>query len=167
MPGFLTLFFVAVFALASAAPAGAADLGGTWQLDRSASDSPDELLQAQGVGWLKRKAAAGMSVTLIITHLGDDKVKIETVSSARTKTDTLEIDGEVRDVEGERGTAKVRHEWKGEVLVTTAVMSMKNGEGTVVSSRSVSDDGKTLTQRVELTRPDGTQAKFTRVFRRS
>lgn len=166
MRKFLAAFlFLASVVLGSAAPSWAADLSGTWQLDRKASDSPEELLQAQGVGFMKRKAAAGLDVTQNITQEGD-QLTIQTVTSANTKTDTIEVDGETRSVQGKRGTAKVRHEWRGEVLVTTSTMPMKDGEGQIVTQRSLSDDGKTLTQRIELTRPDGSKVSLNRIFRK-
>ncbi len=160
------LFLAACLGLTTAAPSWAADFSGTWSLDRDASDSPEPLLKAQGVGWMKRKAAAGMDVTQNITHQGD-KLTIETVTSARTKTDTLQVDGETRTVEGDKGAAQVRHEWQGEVLVSTSALQTKDGPGTLVVHRKLSDDGQTLEQRIALTLADGSTVEIARVFRKS
>ncbi len=155
----------ALLALTVSTPSFAADLSGTWTLDKKVSDSPNDILKAQGVSWVKRKAAAGLSVTLNIAQEGD-AVTIETVTSANTRKETLQVDGETRTVERDQGSAEVRHEWKDDALVSTTKTSGEQ-EATVVSVRSLSDDGATLTQRVTLTKADGTTTSMNRIFRKS
>ncbi|KII93795.1 hypothetical protein PLICRDRAFT_36026 [Plicaturopsis crispa FD-325 SS-3] len=48
------------------------DLSGKWLMNKSKSDSTDEILRLQGVGWLTRKAIAMSSLTLAIKHYKDD-----------------------------------------------------------------------------------------------
>lgn len=143
----------------------AADLSGTWVLDKKVSDSPNEILKAQGVSWAKRKAAAGLSVTLNIQQQGN-AVTIETVTSAQTKEETIQVDGQTRTVTRDDGSADVKHEWKNDDLVSTTNTSGKQ-EATIVSVRSLSDDGATLTQSVTITNADGTTARMNRIFRKS
>ena len=168
MPKLLVSLFAligALLALTVATPSFAADLSGTWSLDKSASDSPDAFLKAQGVSWIKRKAAAGMDVVLNITQDGN-AVTIETVTSAQTKKETIQVDGETRTVEGDKGAARVQHQWKSDTLVTTMNTSGKQ-EATIVTVRALSDDGMTLTQSVTMTKADGTMVTMRRVFRKS
>ncbi|MEO0606042.1 MAG: lipocalin/fatty-acid binding family protein [Myxococcota bacterium] len=163
MRTFLHTFFAAslITLMLSVSPAWAADFSGTWVLDLSASDSPDELLKAQGVSWVKRKAAAKLDVTQNVKQDGDE-VTIETVTSRKTKTTTLQVDGETRTVDGDRGKAEVTHAWDGEALVST---STGPDGGSLVTRRSLSDDGRTLTQRVTLTSKDGSTVSIDRIFR--
>lgn len=150
--------------ISSSAPAWAADLSGTWVLDGAASDSIDPLLKAKGVGFVQRKAAASMEVTQAIAHAGD-RLTITTNASKKQSVETVEVDGQSRKVTGDSGSMDVSHEWDGEVLVTTA--RMEDGR-TLITRRSVSADGQTLTQRFTLRRADGsTEVEIDRIFRKS
>ncbi|KAF8879320.1 hypothetical protein CPB84DRAFT_1793415 [Gymnopilus junonius] len=49
------------------------DISGKYVMNKTLSDQrTDEILQLQGVGWLKRKAIAYGTVTLLIKHYKDD-----------------------------------------------------------------------------------------------
>lgn len=159
---FGVLVFTALTVVAS--PSFAADFSGTWVLDLKASDSLDELLKAQGVSWMKRKAIAGLKVTQTVSQT-DNQVTIETSSSRGNRSQTLQVDGETREVEQDRGTAQVRHEWRGDDLQSTSELP-KDG-GVLTSVRSLSEDGKTLTQSLILKKSDGSTIEVARIFRRS
>ncbi|MEN0067311.1 MAG: lipocalin/fatty-acid binding family protein [Myxococcota bacterium] len=154
MATLLTAFLLVV------SPAWAADFTGTWVLDHSASDSPEELLKAQGMSMIKRKAVAKLDVTQKVTQEGN-VMTFEVVTSKKTKTNTLHVDGEVRTVEGDRGSARVRHVWEGDDLVSTSITD----ETTIVTRRTLSDGGRTMTQRFTLTPKDGSTISINRVFR--
>lgn len=140
----------------------AAELTGTWLVDLEASDSVDGLLEAQGVGYLQRKAAAKAEVTLRIVQDGDE-VAVTTVTPFNSRTSTLVIDGETRAVDGDGKQGEARHVWEDDVLVSTVTMD----DGAVLTVYlSVDEGGTTLTQRVEYRTPDGATHLANRVFRR-
>lgn len=160
------VFLTALLAITAVSPAWAGDLAGTWVLDLEASDSVDPILKAQGVSWMKRKAAASLQVTLTIAGSGND-LTIDTESSLSSRSETLTVDGETRTKQSDKGPAQVTHEWKGADLLSTATLPMKGGEGQFVTLRSVSSDGTTLTQTITMTQPDGTKHVVKRIFRKS
>ncbi|VDB85814.1 unnamed protein product [Peniophora sp. CBMAI 1063] len=52
------------------------DLTGKWVMNKVLSDSTDDVLTLQGVGWLKRKVIANATVTLHVKHYhADDGVE--------------------------------------------------------------------------------------------
>ncbi|EGO05177.1 hypothetical protein SERLA73DRAFT_174144 [Serpula lacrymans var. lacrymans S7.3] len=48
------------------------DLSGRYLMNKSLSDSTDEILRLQGVSWFKRRAIATFSLTLTVSHYKDD-----------------------------------------------------------------------------------------------
>jgi hypothetical protein len=153
----LALFAFLCAALAGGDPA----LSGTWELS-AASDSVEALLEAQGTGWIERKAAGSMSVTQTIT-LSETAVTIAIDSSVKSETQTLHVDGQPRAVTGEHGVSQVRHSWgsAGE-LITRSEGPTAGGKAMVVTiTRSVS--GGQLHQLIEM-RIDGQTIRADRVF---
>lgn len=150
-------------------PAGAwavnPQMTGTWVLDLEASDSNQPLLKAQGVNLVVRTAARGMAVTQRIT-VAADTVTVEVESSLRSQTKQLTTDNKVRSVSGEKGTAPVRHYWSDDdSLVSIAGTRIDGIAGQMIVDRSLSADGKTLTQKITLEQPSG-NIVTNRVFRR-
>jgi len=140
----------------------AGELAGVWVVDLEASDAMDGFLEAQGVGYLKRKAAAKTVVTLTIAQTGEE-VRITTITPFDWKTSVLVVDGVTRAVERAGPQGLAHHAWDGEVLVSTVTMD----DGSVLTvSRSISTDGATLTQRMGYRAPDGPTHVADRVFRR-
>ncbi|RPA81351.1 hypothetical protein BJ508DRAFT_361927 [Ascobolus immersus RN42] len=45
------------------------DLSGTWVMNKTLSDSVDEILSLQGVGWILRKTITSATVTLTAKHI--------------------------------------------------------------------------------------------------
>ncbi|MEL6342996.1 MAG: lipocalin/fatty-acid binding family protein [Myxococcota bacterium] len=141
------------------APALAADFSGTWILDLSASDSVEPLLKARGVSMVKRKAAASMSVTRIISQSGNS-MTVNTVTSAKNETKTYQVDGQTRTVSGDQGSADISHRWDGEVMITTA----QSAEGTMTTRRTISADGRTLTEQLTYKGSDGSPIVVNRIY---
>ncbi|KAK3675721.1 hypothetical protein LTR78_004362 [Recurvomyces mirabilis] len=48
------------------------DMNGTYVLNKTLSDSVDELLQLQNIGWIIRKAVAYSTVTVVLKQYADD-----------------------------------------------------------------------------------------------
>ncbi|MEL6345856.1 MAG: lipocalin/fatty-acid binding family protein [Myxococcota bacterium] len=158
----LCLMFSVMF---TASSAWAADYSGTWVLDLKSSDSLEPLLKAQGANMMMRRAADRLVVTQTITQ-DDNQVTVKNESSFRTNTDVLQVDGETRTVEGDRGEVQTRHSWEGEVLVSNMTMPMAKGQGTMNVRRILSEDGATLTQRITVNTPAGETHVINRVFKR-
>ena len=116
----------------------AVDFSGKWALQKS--DNLDDFLEAQGVGWMQRKAAAMANVTHDITQDGN-KFTINVVNPRKNKTDTFVADGttfdSVEERNGEEIPVKVTPKLENGVLTTTisspklnisTVRSIENGQ---------------------------------------
>lgn len=151
------------------APASAApvDLSGTWILDRAASSDLDPLLEARGLSWVERKAAAGLEVTKTIQQDGDT-LQIETVSKVKTQSETAQVDGQSRPVTTPKGeTVQVTHRWEGTHHVVDSVMTNAKGQAVhITSTDMLSADGKTLTTRIQFQQGSSPPISVDRVFRR-
>ena len=158
------LFAVAL--VASPALGATTDLTGTWTLDKSASESVDAILKAQGLGMIERKVAGSMAVTQVITVEGDT-VTLQIKSTHKDETQTLLVDGAQRVVAGDLGDSNVSHVWSGDALATTSDAVAKDGGATHTTiTRTVVEDGQTMNQHIEMVMGDGTTHTATRVFRR-
>ncbi len=155
------IFLTALLSLAALA-GGNPDLNGTWQLSSAASDSVDSLLEAQGVGWMERKAAASMSVVQTIT-LAETSATIAVETSVKSETQTLKVDNQTRSVPGEHGTAQVRHYWgaAGELITVSSGPSAGGQPMEVTITRSIS--GGQMHQLIEM-KIDGAALTADRVF---
>lgn len=156
-----------ILLLLAIAFAATVDFSGTWELDKEASDDFDALLKAQGASWAERKLAKGISVTQVITQSGDT-VTVELQTTVKDSTHVLEVDGVPREITGpEGGTSTVTNAWVGEAMVTTTTGTDKNGNpvGSTVT-RTLSDDGHTMTQTLEVLALDGKTYKADRIFRK-
>ncbi|THH06945.1 hypothetical protein EW145_g3726 [Phellinidium pouzarii] len=49
------------------------DLSGTYVMNKTLSDDPDEILRLQGISWIKRKLIASITITLYVKHYKDDE----------------------------------------------------------------------------------------------
>ncbi|KAE9408248.1 hypothetical protein BT96DRAFT_28209 [Gymnopus androsaceus JB14] len=58
--------------MASPADMTTLDISGNFVMNKSLSDSTDEILRLQGVGWFKRKLIAAGTVSLVIKHYKDE-----------------------------------------------------------------------------------------------
>jgi len=116
----------------------AADFSGKWTLQKT--DNLDDFLEAQGVGWMQRKAAAMANVTHEITQDGN-KFTLNIVNPRKTKNETFVADGtsfdSVEERNGEEIPVKVTPKFENGVLTTvvsspklniTTVRSLENGQ---------------------------------------
>jgi hypothetical protein len=93
---------------AEAVGAASADFTGSWVIDKSRSDSLDEMLKLMGLGYLLRKMAASIEVVSTATH---DRARgvltSEDRSSVMTATTTYVFDGQPHNVKGSDGKTAV------------------------------------------------------------
>lgn len=159
------MFFVALISLMLTAIAGGNPaLNGTWTLSIAESDSVDALLEAQGVGWVERKAASSMSMTQTIS-LSETSATIAVVTSMKSETLTMKVDNQVRSVPGEHGSSQVRHYWgeAGELITISDGVGASGKPMHVQITRSVK--GEQMHQLVEMT-IEGSTIRANRVFQR-
>jgi hypothetical protein len=153
---------------AAAAAADRPDFSGTFKLDLKASDSLDELLKAQGASWVERKAAGAVVVTQVVRHRGDT-LEIQAKSSLRTSKETIRIGAGWEERETEMGKGRARTDWDadGRTLVTRVEVKPKKGDPAELTiRRSLSDEGQTTVQALELRAKDGKRYTARRVLRR-
>ena len=139
---------------------------GTWVQDTDASDSLDPILKAQGVSWVKRSLASGVSITLTIQDAGD-RVQILTRSSAGTSSDAeLWLDGQTRSKDTKRGPSQSssRRLPDGSIVTTARLPEAKQ---TVTVRRWVTDGGSVLRQTITVVADGHAPASATLVFRRA
>jgi len=144
-----------------------ADYDGAWSLDRAASGDVEDLMVLQGASFLERKAAASVSVVQTITAT-DAKVTLDIDSSIKDKVEVLEMDNTPRQQTTDKGgSMTVRHYWgdAGE-MISVADVPLADGRGTMTTTRTVSADGGTMTQRITLAPVGGAPVAVDRVFRR-
>lgn len=160
---------VVVVGLALSVVAHAAEgLSGTWVLDTAASDSVQPLLEAQGVPGWKRKLADRLTVTQTVTD-GGDHLKVAISSRVHSDTQDLPLDGVERIQSGQEGrSALVRSERTDDGAVVTWSTSKADDGRTValVVRRTLTDDGATMVQALELTVDGQPPVTMKRVFRR-
>ena len=70
---------------------------GTWELDKAKSESSEEILTAQGIGWAKRKIINNSGVTMTISE-ADGKVHIKQETTFTTNDNVWEL-GVEKDIE--------------------------------------------------------------------
>jgi len=136
---------------------------GKWVLDQKASDPIDELLEARGISWLKRKIAGSLTITQELSFSGEYFiVNFQTVIKERT--DKMKLDGTPFEFESaEFGKVIAYSKFDSEVLET----SMTANDGTNVIRRFLQDEGKTLITDMHYVSKDGGHVlTCKRVFRR-
>ncbi|KAI0029147.1 hypothetical protein K488DRAFT_89017 [Vararia minispora EC-137] len=74
------------------------NLTGRWIMNKTLSDSSDEILALQGVPWLKRKLIGAATVTLHIKHYKDD-AGVEHIDIRQTLTGGIEGNDENRTLD--------------------------------------------------------------------
>jgi hypothetical protein len=132
---------------------------GSWILDESKSESLGPILEAQGVGWAKRKVIENLSQTNSFSVDGD-KVTIKVTTKLSNKESTFVLGADFVDVEEDVTglMAKRKAYLDGDKLVLVS----KNENGEVVLTRSI--EGNVLKAVAVLTKPDGSTITTTRHF---
>lgn len=142
------------------------DFSGTWELDRKASESLDDILKVQGISYIKRKVVGALDVTQRIQQSATTlNVEIETVRG--TRQTKWVADGEPRPRTRADGLEVLdAHVIEGEAFVTTTTGKTSKGVPfTLISRRTVLEDGKTTAIDVACT-VEGTTHEARRLFRR-
>eukprot|EP01123_Difflugia_compressa_P011446 TRINITY_DN4564_c0_g1_i1.p1 TRINITY_DN4564_c0_g1~~TRINITY_DN4564_c0_g1_i1.p1 ORF type:complete len:145 (+),score=35.51 TRINITY_DN4564_c0_g1_i1:27-461(+) len=116
-------------------------LNGTWELDLKASEPIDEILEAQGVGWAKRKVISGLAITETIT-ITPNNVTINKQTSVKNVRDELPLNTEQEVDDDVAGKVKQIVTADGGKL-KIHLKSIK-GSTEVVNTRSLLDDGRVL-----------------------
>jgi len=150
---------------ASTAAASVSAWTGTWALDRSASDSLDAVLTAQGVSKAKRVVADKVDLTQKLVDHGD-RLELEMLGP-RAKTGTLVFDGKERTKTTDHGDMlyRAKREASGAVVVITRPAA---GGGLIIVVKRVLDaDGQTLRQTVTVKGGANGPVSATLVFRRA
>ena len=79
------LFLIAFFCLCvSSSESG---FNGTWKLDKSTSESPDDILEALGINWFKRRVIVNLDITETIHIVVNKSVRIHTVTPRSNTSD--------------------------------------------------------------------------------
>jgi len=138
-------------------------LFGTWVLDDSKSENTDALLEAQGVGWVKRKVINNLSVTLTISQSEPNKLFVKNVTSVRTKEMTFELGGDWIDVEEEMTELPAKR--KAFIQDGKFVVVSKNENGETTVTRGV--EGNVLHAHIVLVKPDGSKLTCNRYFNKA
>jgi len=127
------------------------DLSGHFQLNKHLSDSTDEVLKLQGVGWVTRKVISGANINLYIKHFTEDgveKLEIEQVGVAGKRTNenrSLTWEGQANEggifgpVIGKTRRAQladIEQDWQKEGWVATATA------GGFIQTHAVADPEK-------------------------
>eukprot|EP01066_Platyproteum_vivax_P010103 Platyproteum_vivax@DN4495_c0_g1_i1.p1 len=100
------------------------DFSGTWRLDVDKSDTPEKLMEAQGLSWIAQKAsslAQGVSnVTHDIKHdKSAKKMTIMVTSTIKSVTINLSVDGSEADIQTEEADIiKGKTLWKNGMVIT-------------------------------------------------
>lgn len=164
------LILAALLAAAPAFAGGKVDFSGVWKLDPKASDSVDALLKAAGRSWIERRAAETARVTQTITQT-EEAVTVAIDSTLADRTEVLRLDGApvtATSLKGRPVTSWTTWSADGLALITRSEEVSGEGERIVlVVTRTLEDGGRTMRQRLELRRQDGTTLRADRIFRRA
>jgi len=139
-------------------------LNGTWVLNQKKSDSIDDVLAAQGVGWAKRKIISGLAVTETVAIMAD-KVTMAKETSVKNTNESFLLNTP-QDVDDDI-LGPITVQAKSENSDKKLVMEMKGKDGSLTTTtRSLSDDGKLVTMVVSFTDAKGKNTSSTRYFDR-
>lgn len=75
--------------------------------NKSLSDSPDDMLSAQGVGWIKRKAMGAASITVTITH-SKNNAGVDTLSLVQVVSGGDPAEPEEKTLDWEEKTKEIK-----------------------------------------------------------
>jgi len=135
-------------------------LVGTWVLDEAKSDNTDALLEAQGVGWVKRKVINNLSLTLTIDQPEPSRLHVKNVTSVRTKEMTFDLGGDWIDVEEEMTELPAKR--KAHLEDGKFIVISKNDNGEITVTRSV--EGSVLHAHIVFVKTDGSKIVCNRYF---
>ena len=153
---------------ASAAAGAAADLSGTWVLDRAQSQVPAHGDKGAGASGGAQNQTPPAEVKLIVVQQGDTLKVTRTTSRTgkeRSFTETITANGTEQTETRRHGTTVSKATWNGDQLVVTQSSNMTTPKGERQMSRqsvwSVSPDGHTLTIETTFNGPRGERSMKT------
>jgi hypothetical protein len=160
--------FALVLLLALPAWAGATDLTGTWSIDEAASEPMDEMLLAWGTPGFAVKMMKKLKTSLTIEQ-PKGQVTIKFKTGVYSYSDTLQPGTEKRTEKRYGSEVEKQERWLDDgTLEASSWFDLKDGtRASTRSHKSLSADGRTLTDHVTFTRADGTEMKARRVYRRT
>lgn len=152
------------------APSGAAvmasALDGTWLLDLAASDDVRPLLEAQGLGFLEREAAARIQPTHVVQDLGGS-LRVRVDSSMGTDDRAFPLDGVPRSETNRRGLPSTVKSWRdGAAVVTESVVTDAQGRAVTTLARRYLDPTGRMVLEYTFTVEGQPPVKVKRVFQR-
>eukprot|EP00010_Vexillifera_abyssalis_P007944 CAMPEP_0201544774 /NCGR_PEP_ID=MMETSP0173_2-20130828/1390_1 /ASSEMBLY_ACC=CAM_ASM_000268 /TAXON_ID=218659 /ORGANISM="Vexillifera sp., Strain DIVA3 564/2" /LENGTH=145 /DNA_ID=CAMNT_0047953013 /DNA_START=26 /DNA_END=463 /DNA_ORIENTATION=- len=137
-------------------------LAGSWELDAANSESLENLLSAQGVGWMKRKVITKLHITEIL-EFRDDSVVMKKETSVKNTEETLPLDKEEIIEDEILGKVKQLATTDGKKLTIT--LTANDGSGACTKNvRSV--EGDVLTIYSKFVDKKGKVTECTRKFNR-
>jgi hypothetical protein len=146
----------------------AADLAafdGQWTLDLEASDPIGPLLEAQGVSWIERQAAARMGVTQSL-RVAPGRVDLDIRSTLRNESETLLLDDVWRTKDGRDGPVELRHRQESDGDLVTEVRQAGGDRCPCTTQVRRTIAGDRMDQRITWTPKDGSAITVLRVLRR-
>ncbi|MFZ3046571.1 MAG: hypothetical protein WA151_11715 [Desulfatirhabdiaceae bacterium] len=169
MRPFKMSILILLLTVASTYAASHPDFTGQWKLDLDASDNMDDFAKAQGASWMDYTLIGNMSVTQTITQ-SENNITITIENMFKKRTEVMIPNGLIEEKMNEQGNLmKVRSFWSddGSVLVTMIDTKMADEKpGQVVIKRSLSQDGGTMFQNIEIVPEKGQRFAAKRVFRK-
>jgi hypothetical protein len=169
MRQFKMSILILLLTVASTYAASHPDFTGQWKLDLDASDNMDDFAKSQGASWVEYKLIGNMPVTQIITQ-SENNITITIENMIKKRTEVMVPNGLIEEKKNEQGNLmKVRSFWSedGSVLVTIIDTKMADEKpGQVVIRRSLSQDGETMFQDIEIVPEKGQRFAAKRVFRK-
>jgi hypothetical protein len=140
-------------------------LAGTWVLDKNASESIEDLLSAQGVGWAKRKVISKLQITEILEFADDmSSVTMKKETSVKNTEEKLSLDKTEQVEDDVLGSVEQHVFLENEEGKPILVISLRGASGETVNRRIV--DGNKLTIHSKFTTPKGKVVECTRIFNR-
>jgi len=137
-----------------------AKFAGKWVLDEKLSESSEEILAAQGIGWAKRKLMNFLSVTQDIV-IRPDEIDIEFITKLKQRKETMKLDGsKATKPHDEFGQVEVSCYWSEKDGELTLVLVMEadhpgTGHGKTTLERKIIDEGKRMIQVMSFQSDDG------------
>ena len=142
----------------------APNISGKWLMDTTKSESPEDILRLQGMGWAKRKIAGSIQPTLELTQ-ESDKLRLVLISSLKNEDQTVEVGGDWKKIKIDDIDTDAKAYIDGEALVSEH--KFDNGDGHKAHRtirRWLESDGKVLIQETHIKLDNGEEAKCKRVF---
>ncbi len=156
----------AIFVLVGTALAGPdAAFAGTWQLDLSASDPVEVILEASGASWLERKAAAIMRPVQSIA-LERERITITTLTGRDSRVQVLLADDTPHAASGEEDAGTTQSRWSERGQLITEIMKRTHDDRTMRSTITRWIQEGDMVQRISLSIDDAAPVTIERVYRR-